>query len=154
MCWFQVCSKVIQLHNYIYLFFFQFFYFGYIILSRVPCASQWVLIITFKYLEIFCSRLFKKYLFIYFWLAGSLLLFGLFSSCGEQGNALAVVMGFSFWRLPLLQSRGSRAHGLRSCGSRAQEQWCTCFVAPLHVGSSRIRDQTRVSCIGRQTLYH
>ena len=68
MCQFQVYSKVLQLHNYIYLFFFQFFYFGYIILSRVPCASQWVLIITFKYLEIFCSRLFKKYLFICFWL--------------------------------------------------------------------------------------
>ena len=28
------------------------------------------------------------------------------------------------------------------------------LVAPQHVGSSRIRDGTRVSCIGRQVLYH
>ena len=97
---------MLQLHNYIYLFFFQFFYFGYIILSRVPCALQWVLIITFKYLEIFCSRLFKKYLFIYFWLAGSLLLFGLFSSCSEQGNALAVVHGLLVWAASLVAEQG------------------------------------------------
>ena len=28
------------------------------------------------------------------------------------------------------------------------------LVAPWHAGSSRIRDQIRVSCIGRQILYH
>ena len=28
------------------------------------------------------------------------------------------------------------------------------LVAPWHVGSSQIRDWTRVSCIGRQVLYH
>ena len=28
------------------------------------------------------------------------------------------------------------------------------LVAPHHVGSCRIRDQTHVSCIGRQILYH
>ena len=51
-------GKVLELHTYIYLLFFQFFsYLGYIILSRVPCVLQWVLIITFKYLEMFCSWL-------------------------------------------------------------------------------------------------
>ena len=41
-------------------------------------------------------------------------------------------------------------------GSRAQAQqlWCRGSAAPWHVGSSRTRDQTRVSCIGRQILYH
>ena len=38
---------------------------------------------------------------------------------------------------------------LQLAGSRAQE-----FVAPLHVGSFRTRDQTHVSCIGRSTLQH
>ena len=28
------------------------------------------------------------------------------------------------------------------------------LVAPQHVGSSKIRDRTPISCIGRQTLYH
>ena len=36
------------------------------------------------------------------------------------------------WRLPLLQSTGSRAWGL--------QELCTSLVAPWHVGSSPIRD--------------
>ena len=32
--------------------------------------------------------------------------------------------------------------------------WCTGLVALQHVGSSWVRDQTHVSCIGRQILYH
>ena len=48
--------------------------------------------------------------------------------------------------------------GLSSCGSRgstaqAQELWPTDSAAPQHVGSSWIRDRTRVSCIGRWILY-
>ena len=40
MCSFQVYSKVIQIHTYMYLFFFRFFsHLGYYrILSSVPCA--------------------------------------------------------------------------------------------------------------------
>jgi len=32
--------------------------------------------------------------------------------------------------------------------------WCTGLAAPWHVRSSRIRDRTHVSCIGRWILYH
>ena len=41
-------------------------------------------------------------------------------------------------------------------GSRAQAQslWPMGLVAPWHVESSRIGDQTYVPCIGRQILYH
>ena len=50
------------------------------------------------------------------------------------------------WLL-VLWSVGSRAR-------RLQEQCCLGLVAPHHVESSRTRDQTRVSCIGRQILNH
>ena len=74
--------------------------------------------------------------------------------------------GFSFRWLLLLWSTGSRHVGFSSCGtqaqllwlagSRAQAQqlWPMGLVAPWHVGSSRTRAQTRVSCIGRQSLNH
>ena len=74
--------------------------------------------------------------------------------------------GFSLWRLLVLWSTGSRAHRLQQFwhtgsvvvfpGSMAQALWlrCTGWVSPWHVGSSRTRDQTHVTCIGRQTLYH
>ena len=83
------------------------------------------------------------------WLQGASFLF---SRCGEQashwggfscGARALGCMGFStccVWA-PRLWSAGSVvvAHGL------------CCSVA---VGSSRIRDQTCVSCIGRRILYH
>ena len=45
MCWFQLYSKVIQLHMHTYLFVFKFFsQLGcYIIVSRVLCAYLWTL---------------------------------------------------------------------------------------------------------------
>ena len=56
-------------------------------------------------------------------------------------------------RLPIaaaslvVKHMGSRARGLRSCGSRA-------LVAPRHVGSSQTRDRTHVSGRrGRRILY-
>ena len=36
----------------------------------------------------------------------------------------------------------------------AQSLWQTHWVAPRHMESSQIRDQTCISCIGRQILYH
>ena len=57
-----------------------------------------------------------------------------------------------------LESTGSSALGLSrgAPDSRAQAQqwWCMDLVALWHVGSSQTRDPTRVSCIGRQILYH
>ena len=41
-------------------------------------------------------------------------------------------------------------------GSRAEAQqfWHTGLAAPMHVGSSCVRDLTHISCIGGQILYH
>ena len=58
------------------------------------------------------------------------------------------------------QVSGVAAHGLCSCGSQAlehrqaQQLWCLGLVAPRHVGSSQIRNQTHVFSIGRLVLYH
>ena len=49
-------------------------------------------------------------------------------------------------RLLLLPRTDSRA--------QIQQWWHTSLVAPRHVGSSQIRDPSRVSCIGWQVLYH
>ena len=56
-------------------------------------------------------------------------------------------------------ARASNYHGLSCCGAqapdaRAQQLWLTGPAAPRHVGSSQARAQTRVPCIGRQTLNH
>ena len=53
----------------------------------------------------------------------------------------------------------SHYRGLSCCGAQApdaqaQQLWLTGLVAPRHVGSSQIRAQTRVPCIGRQILNH
>ena len=52
-------SKVIQLHTYMYLFFFKFFsHIGYYrVLSRVSCAifSRSLLVIHFKYSSVYMS---------------------------------------------------------------------------------------------------
>ena len=56
-----------------------------------------------------------------------------FSSCSQQG-------------LLWLQSTGSRM--------KAQYLWSIGLVALWHVGSSRTRDRTHVSCLGRQILIH
>ena len=46
--------------------------------------------------------------------------------------------------------RGVRASGAAPSGSRAQaaQLWPRGLVAPRHMGSSRLRDRTPVSCIG------
>ena len=78
--------------------------------------------------------------------------------CCSEGFSLVVCTDFSLQWFLLLQSRVSRAWGFKLqpvgsllLGSRAwaQQSWLSGFVALGHVGSSRIRDQTRVSCIVR-----
>ena len=66
----------------------------------------------------------------------------------------------------MFQSTGSRHTGFSTCsmrvwslwlsGSRAQAQylWATGLVAPWHVRSSQIRDQTHIPCLGRWILIH
>ena len=83
-----------------------------------------------------------------------------------QGYSLAAVHRFLIAVGSLLLNTGSRCTGFSSCGTwaqqlwfpgsrvQAQQLWRTGLVAPWQVGSSWIRDRTRVSCIGRQILYH
>ena len=95
--------------------------------------------------------------------AGSLMLCGLFCSCSEQGllsswgarashcggfsccgaQALGPA-GLSSWRHV---SSVVEEHGLKSTGS-------VVVVHRLSVGSSWIRDRTRVSCVGKWILFH
>ena len=70
---------------------------------------------------------------------------GLLSSCGE---GLLITVAF------LVMEHGLVGAGFRTCSSSAPSLWCTGLVAPRHVGSSAIRNQTRVSSIGRRILYH
>ena len=85
------------------------------------------------------------YLFI-FGCAESLLLRLFLYSCSGCGYSSLRCMGSLQWLLSL-QSTGSMARGL-------QQLWYTGSVAPWHVGSSWIRDRTRVAYIDGQILYH
>ena len=49
---------------------------------------------------------------------------------------------------------GCRHTGFHSCCTWVQQLWPMGLVTSRHVGSCRIRDQTHVSCLGRQILYH
>ena len=63
-----------------------------------------------------------------------------------------LMAGFSCCRVQALWPPSFRA-----ClpGSRAQVQsWRTSLLAPPHVGTSQIRNQIHVSCIGKQILRH
>ena len=91
---------------------------------------------------------------------GGILFFFLLISVSLTVLGLHCCMGFSLVR-----------HGICACDLRwlqrmdtvlqfpdsraqAQQLWCTGFAALRHVGFSWIRDQIRVSCFGRQILYH
>ena len=92
-----------------------------------------------------------------------LFIFGFSESSLLRGFSLVVASGgyspVAVHRLPLgwlllLWRTGSRVHGLqqvRLTVSWAQARWLWCTgLVPQHVGSSRIRDRTRVSCINWQ----
>ena len=85
------------------------------------------------------------YLFI-FGCAGSLSLLGFSSSCGDGRLLSTCSLGASL--CPGFS--GCRAQALGT----AAPWWWMALVAPLHVGSSSIRERTCVSCIGRWILYH
>ena len=72
----------------------------------------------------------------------------------SRGYSLAVVRGPLIVMASLVEHRLQRTGGLQELqfpASKAQAQWlwCTGLVALWHVGSSQIRDRTRVSSIGR-----
>ena len=99
--------------------------------------------------------------------AGSSLLRGLSSSCGEQGllfrcgawDSHCRGLSYSGAQTPgqaSFSSCSTWAQWLWLLGSRTQTQqlWCTGLVALQHVGSSWTRGWTHVSCIDRRILYH
>ena len=77
------------------------------------------------------------------------------SSCGERVLLFVVVRRLLIVVASLVAEHGlygawaslAVAHGL-------QQLWLTGLVAPWHVGSSRTRARTPVSCTGRQILKH
>ena len=74
----------------------------------------------------------------------------------NRGYSSLWCAAFSLQWLLLLQSMGSRHAGFSSCGTPALGRRLSSrdLVTPLHVGSSRTRDWTRVPCIGRRILNH
>ena len=105
-----------------------------------------------------CSRMsfffferFTFYLFIIFLVSGSALAVKSEGCCSGSVQAARAVAS------PAAEL-GSGPAGVRSCGSRLQSTGSTAvprgLSCSLAVGSSRTRDRTRVSCIGRQILYH
>ena len=89
-------------------------------------------------------------------------------AAANGGYSLAVVRGLLIMVTSLVAEHrlsNARASVVAACelrsysplGSRAQQAqqlWPLGLVALQHVGSSWLKDQTRVSCIGRQVLYH
>ena len=65
-----------------------------------------------------------------------------FSCCGKQG----LLSGSS--------TRACHCSGLSCCRAQALELGLLGLIVPRLVGSSQIRNQTCVSCVGRQILYH
>ena len=104
----------------------------------------------------FCFILYLLYIFIV--CTGSSLLHGLFSSFGRWGSPVTGRTGFSLLRPLLGPSMALRCVGSSSCSPSVAAvprlQTAGSIVAPWHVGSSRTRDGTHVSCISRMTLYH
>ena len=98
--------------------------------------------------------------------AGSLLLCGLFSSCGERGHLSRCVrashcVGFSCRGAQALGCTGSRSRHtwakqsqLPPSTAQAQELAYLGLGTLQNVRSSQIRDRTSTSCIGRWILYH
>ena len=94
---------------------------------------------------------FVNYLFIYFGLAeSSLLCPGFYLVTVSGGYSIVVVRGFLF---------GSRTPGLQQLQLLGSRAWAPLLrhrglVALQHVGSSRVKDRTHVSCIGGWIPHH
>ena len=130
----------------------------------IPPAVVFSLKITLALRGPLCFHTIKKIIFGW---AGSSLLCGLFSSCGETGLLLSSCgpwashcsgfsccraqtfrhAGFSSWSTWTQQLQPPRS------GAQAQQLWRMGLVISRHVGSSWTRDWTLVSCPGRHTLY-
>ena len=113
-----------------------------------------------------CRVLKNSFIYLFWTVLGFCCCVGFSLFVASGGYSLVAVHGLLMRWLLLLQSMDSRVlrlqllghvgSGVAAPGSRAQAQWLWLmgFVAPQHVGSSWIRDQTCVSSIGRWILYH
>ena len=106
---------------------------------------------TLKFLQQRSLFDFLKFIYVFiFGCAGSLLLSGLFASCGEWGLLFSCSVwasqwsGFSCCRAWVLE-----CIGFRSCCSWAQYLRHIDLAASWHVGSSQTRDWTGVPCTAR-----
>ena len=90
---------------------------------------------------------FKKTFFLNFCLCG------VFTTAHRLSLVLAG-RGFSLWWFLLLQSMGSRTVRASSVATLGLQTVGSVAVAPCHVESSWIRDQTCVLCFGRWILYY
>ena len=85
-------------------------------------------------------------LFLYFGCAGSSSLQRLFSRCGEQGFLPS-------WDVPVSRCGGFSCHGTQAPEHRL-DNWAHRFSCSRAWGSSRNRDRTYISCLGRSILFH
>ena len=116
---------------------------------------------------LYCTSSFSKCFSFYFILfifgcAGSSLLLGLFSTCGEWG----LLSRCSEWDLLSSRHAGAshcsglsccraQASGLPDSRAQAQQLWhVRGLAATWHLWSSWIKDGTHVSCTGRGILHH
>ena len=76
-----------------------------------------------------------------------------FPRCSEQEAALVSMCGLLTAAASLVEQR-LWSPGFSSCSTWAEQWWSTGLAAPQHVDSSWTRDQTSVSCIGRQILIY
>ena len=107
----------------------------------VCLLSKCLVVIIFSYI------LFKFFMcLLYFWLCWCFVA-GLSVVVGWRTTLQLWCTGLSLWWLLLLWGTGCTV-------LRLQQLWCTALVTSRHAESSWTRDQTHVSCIGRQILNH
>ena len=122
------------------------FLFASVVLSSFFPAFFWFSCLLLQF--VFCL-----FLFIYLlWLFGSWLLTRLSLVAVSRDYPLVAGHRLHISVLFLLQSTGSRAHGLQQCTPSVVMVHGP--AAPLHVESSQTRDRTHVLCIGGWILYH
>ena len=129
----------------------------------VELIDVWVVSLFFDYYGYCCNEHSSTVFFFHLLFLAALglgALCRLFSDCSEWGILSSCGVWASRCSGFSCEAQALECMGFSSCGSRALAHRLssggaqTGLVVPRHVWSSRIRDWTWVSCIGRQILYH